>query len=402
VTINPVVAPVAAHPGDVWAGIWLAEDIEAIGQGVASRSWVDSTLGGVGAGLDALATLSDPVGTLMQYGLSWLIEHIRPLSEALDWLAGDPAAIAGHAQTWRNVATTLRADTADLCASTTTDVSGWQGVAAEAYRSWSAKQRIVLDGLASAGETMASITEGVAYLTAGVRTLVRDAIATVVSRAIEYAGEEALSLGFATPWVIEQVSTLVASWSARIGRWIAALKDSIGRLTQLMRRLGDLIDRLTQLLHDLHGTSGDPTRVGPSSRDRASLGSAPLVPAPVTLDPSTIRFSQRSVTGASPISDSMRSDGWVGAPIDVVRMPDGDLTTIDNTRVLAARQAGIDVSANVHGFDEPLPADMIGRFTTRAGPVSTWGQAVGQRIGRQNATLRTTYPLGSWHEPTAR
>jgi filamentous hemagglutinin len=248
---------------------------------------------------------------------------------------------------------------------------------------------------------MASISEGVAYLTAGVRTLVRDAIATVVSRAIEYAGEEVFSLGFATPWVIEQVSTLVAAWSARIGRLIAALQSSIARLTPLMRRLGDLIDRLTHLLHDVHGTGGDPTKVGPPTGAGASA-SLPLVAAPVNVDPAAIRFSQHSVTGASAITDSMRSDGWIGAPIDVVRMPDGELTTIDNTRVLAARQAGIDVSANVHGFDEPLPADMIGRFTIRSGPVTTWGQAVSQRIGRQNATLRTTYPLGSWNEPTAR
>ena len=120
---------------------------------------------------------------------------------------------------------------------------------------------------------MASITEGVAYLTAGVRTLVRDAIATVVSRAIEYAGEEVLSLGLATPWVIEQVSTLVAAWSARIGRLVAALKNSIARLIPLMRRLGDLIDRLAQLLHDMHGTDGNPTKVGrPTGERRAGLG----------------------------------------------------------------------------------------------------------------------------------
>ncbi|HEY9483131.1 MAG TPA: WXG100 family type VII secretion target [Micromonosporaceae bacterium] len=400
-TINPIVAPIAGHTGDVWSGIWLAEDIEAIRQGVMSRSWVDSTLGGVGAGLDALATLSDPTGALMQYGLSWLMEHIRPLSEALDWLAGDPATIAGHAQTWRNVATSMRADAADLDRGAAIDLSGWHGAAARAYDSWSAKQRTVLGGLASGADTMASITEGVAYLTAGVRTLVRDAVATVVSRAIEYAGEEVLSLGLATPWVIEQVSTLVAAWSARIDRLIAALKNSVARLTPLMRRLGGLIERMAQLLHDMHGTDGNPTKVRPPTGGGAPA-SAPLVAAPVNLDPAAIRFSQHSVTGAGAITDSMRSDGWVGTPIDVVRMPDGDLTTIDNTRVLAARQAGIDVSANVHGFDEPLPPDMIGRFTTRAGPVTTWGQAVGQRIGRQNATLRTTYPLGSWDEPTAR
>jgi hypothetical protein len=399
-TINPVVAPIAGHTGDVWAGIWLAEDIEAIRQGVTTRSWVDATLGGVGAGLDALATLSDPLGALMQYGLSWLIEHIRPLSEALDWLAGDPTIIASHAQTWRNVATSVRADVANLRAGPASDLTGWHGPAARAYGSWSAKQQTILGGLATGADTMASISEGVAYLTAGVRTLVRDAIATIVSRAIEYAGEEVFSLGFATPWVIEQVSTLVAAWSARIGRLIAALQSSIARLTPLMRRLGDLIDRLTHLLHDVHGTGGDPTKVGPPTGAGASA-SLPLVAAPVNVDPAAIRFSQHSVTGASAITDSMRSDGWIGAPIDVVRMPDGELTTIDNTRVLAARQAGIDVSANVHGFDEPLPADMIGRFTTRSGPVTTWGQAVSQRIGRQNATLRT-YPLGSWNEPTAR
>ncbi len=400
-TINPIVAPISGHTGDVWTGIWLAEDIEAISQGITSRSWVDSTLGGVGAGLDALATLSDPAGALMQYGLSWLMEHIRPLSEALDWLAGDPAAIAGHAQTWRNVATSVRADAASLDRAAAIDISGWQGPAARAYDSWSARQRTVLGGLSTGADTMASITEGVAYLTAGVRTLVRDAIATVVSRAIEYAGEEVLSLGLATPWVIEQVSTLVAAWSARIGRLVAALKNSIARLTPLMRSLGDLIDRLAQLLHDMHGADGNPTKVGRPTGDGAPA-SVPLVAAPVTVDPATIRFSQHSVTGTAAITDSMRSDGWVGAPIDVVRMPDGDLTTIDNTRVLAARQAGIDVSANIHGFDEPLPPDMIGRFTTRTGSVTTWGQAVGQRIGRQNATLRTTYPLGSWDEPTAR
>lgn len=399
-TINPIVAPIAGPTGNVWSGIWLAEDIEAIRQGVTSRSWVDSTLGGVGAGLDALATLSDPAGALMQYGLSWLIEHIRPLTEALDWLAGDPTRIAGHAQTWRNVATSVRADAAGLDQAAATD-NLWQGLAARAYDSWSAKQRTVLGGLATGADTMASITEGVAYLTAGVRTLVRDAIATVVSRAIEYAGEEVFSLGFATPWVIEQVSTLVAAWSARIGRLVAALRNSIARLTPLMRRLGDLIDRLAQLLRDMHGTDGNPMQAGPPTGG-GSLVSAPLAAAPVSLDPATIRFSQHSVTGAAPVIDSMRSAGWVGAPIDVVRMPDGDLTTIDNTRVLAARQAGIEVSANVHGFDEPLPPDMVGRFTTRTGPVTTWGQAVGQRIGRQNATLRTTYPLGSWNEPTAR
>ena len=38
--------------------------------------------------------------------------------------------------------------------------------------------------------------------------------------------------------------------------------------------------------------------------------------------------------------ESMKKDGWKGDPIDVVNMSDGAPTSLDNTRVLAARQAG--------------------------------------------------------------
>lgn len=116
-----------------------------------------------------------------------------------------------------------------------------------------------------------------------------------------------------------------------------------------------------------------------------------------TINPNDIRFSQSSVNGASEIIDSMKAKGWDGDPIDVVRMPDGNLTTIDNTRVLAARYAEIDVQANVHAFDEVLPQDLdlIERLTTPKGVPRTWGDAVLLRIGKQNSGYRNTYPLGS-------
>ncbi|HMC04855.1 MAG TPA: RHS repeat-associated core domain-containing protein, partial [Actinomycetota bacterium] len=115
-----------------------------------------------------------------------------------------------------------------------------------------------------------------------------------------------------------------------------------------------------------------------------------------SLPPSSVRFSQTSVNGVPEIADSMRANGWVGDPIDVVRMPDGRLTTVDNTRVLAAHQAGINVQATVHGYDEALPGEFVPRFTTpKGGTPSTWGDAVTNRIGKQNSLYRTTYPIGS-------
>ena len=107
---NPLLAHPVDKPVSAWSGIWIAEDIEQIGHGVRSGSWVDGSLGIVSAGLDGLALVSDPLGTLLQCGVAWLIEHVRPLSEALDWLAGDPGAIAAQAQTWRNVGGSMRVD----------------------------------------------------------------------------------------------------------------------------------------------------------------------------------------------------------------------------------------------------------------------------------------------------
>jgi hypothetical protein len=115
-----------------------------------------------------------------------------------------------------------------------------------------------------------------------------------------------------------------------------------------------------------------------------------------SLAPSAIRLSQSSVNGVEDIASSMRANGWVGDPIDVVRMPDGGLTAIDNTRVIAAHQAGIDVQATIRGFDELLPEEYIGRFTTpKGGAPSTWGDALLNRIGGQNSIYGNTYPFGS-------
>ena len=115
------------------------------------------------------------------------------------------------------------------------------------------------------------------------------------------------------------------------------------------------------------------------------------------LNPHHIRFSQSSVNGADEIISSMRKDGWNGDPIDVVHMKDGGLTSIDNTRVLAASEAGIDVQAIVHKYDDPLPKEFVERFTTKKGTPTTWGEAIDLRIGKQKKSYRDNNPNGSYN-----
>jgi hypothetical protein len=265
---DPLVAVGGEEPPEAWSGVWIAEDIEQIAASVADGSWVEGTLGVVSAGLDGLALLSDPIGGLLQYGVAWLIEHVKPLSEALDWLAGDPAQIGAHAQTWRNVAASLRNEAELLAHDARWDLAEWSGGAAEAYRKWSVQQQLAVRNLARASDTMALVTEAAGGLIAAVRLMVRDAIATVVSRIVGYAGELAGTLGLATPLVAEQVATLCASWAARIGRWLRSLIASLRELAALTRRVGDLIDEIKRIVRRLHGPGLETTHAagdgGPS------------------------------------------------------------------------------------------------------------------------------------------
>jgi hypothetical protein len=95
----------------------------------------------------------------------------------------------------------------------------------------------------------------------------------------------------------------------------------------------------------------------------------------------------------------MKTNGWQGDPIDIVKMPDGKFTSADNTRVVAARQAGIDVRAFVHGYNDPLTPEQISRFSTKKGIPKTWGEAINLRIGKQNSVFQNSFPSGSFDQP---
>ena len=112
----------------------------------------------------------------------------------------------------------------------------------------------------------------------------------------------------------------------------------------------------------------------------------------VTLDASAIRFSQSNVRSSLPeIAQSMRANGWQGAPIDVVRMANGTLTAVDNTRLAAANLSRTPVQAIIRNFDEVFPAARAGGNLQGA----TWGEAVANRIAGQRPLWQRLYPNGS-------
>lgn len=308
---NPLVAPRDDSTTRL-SGVWIAEDISTLMRGFRSGDWIDASIGGFAASMDALAVVVDPLGSLVSMGLAWLIEHVKPLSDALDWLAGDPDQIEAYAQTWLNVSAAVQRSSADLAAAVDRQVAEWTGVAGDGYRGHAAAQRAALESIATAAHGMSEIVRGTGLLVALVREMVRDLVADFVAalavRLPEWLAEEGVTFGLATPLVVSQVAALVSRWAAKISRLLHALISTLRRLLPILRRLESLIAELRDLLRRLRRQPGSAS--GYASDWSHAYGGH------------TTRPRNRS--------DWERQDQWAESAYDAIRQqPDADVIAMN-------------------------------------------------------------------------
>jgi hypothetical protein len=256
---------------------------------IRGGSWVDASLGGIGglgASLDTLSLVADPLGGLVAMGVGWLLEHVAVLREALDELAGNTAAVTAHSVTWENVAAAMSAARDQYQARLDADTARWLGASGDAYRRHAAEQIATVEGIGVAAGGVASAVMGTGMLVALVREIVRDLladfVATLVARLPQWLAMEGLTLGIATPAVVSQVASMVAAWAGRIQHFIRGLLTS---LRNLLPKLDDLI----MLASGRSRSSPDPGGAG------GAAGGSAHPPGP---EPPEDRTDPRDVHGA--------------------------------------------------------------------------------------------------------
>lgn len=219
---------------DGGTGFGFYEDYTGIRDAIASDSWIDASVAGIGAGLNVAATVIDPFSTLLSMGIEWAIEQVQPLKEALDWLAGDPETIETHALTWDNIAEELFAIGEELQSRIDTDIADWEGEAADAYYDM---MSVNVNGAGALGGTalaMAEATRGAGNLVTMVREFIRGFIADCIAKVVVWLAEIALTAGVATPVVAAQLAVAVVRWVGRIFGWLMGLITSFQSLRALL------------------------------------------------------------------------------------------------------------------------------------------------------------------------
>ncbi|MEO6086663.1 MAG: DUF6531 domain-containing protein [Umezawaea sp.] len=242
-------------------GINLFDDAAGVYDAVESGSWIEGGISALGAGMDLLTMAMNPVGTLISYGLNWLIEHVKPLQDALNQLAGDGDQIAAYSQTWANVAKAVQDAGKTLADAVAKDTANWSGPAADAYRKHVEGKLNGLSTIVTCANAISTVVKVVGIITGVVRALVRDMVTQAIGDFIQDALEEVFTLGLGTPVVVAQVVEQVAAWTEKIGATIKKLINSVEKLRPIMSKLEEIWQGIQKVMNTLHGRGGGEPHV---------------------------------------------------------------------------------------------------------------------------------------------
>jgi uncharacterized protein YukE len=260
--VNPLVGT-RVNSTTWFSGIFPLEDLDTIKHGIESGSWIEDGLGGFAASLDAITFVTNPIAAAGSWLAAWVIEHLRPLSEALECLAGDADQIAAYARTWANVAQALQSAGDNLRAAIDRDTVDWTGAAGDAYRDHMERLLAAQQALQKTADVMSTLVKCAGLLVAFVRQRVRDMVAMAVGQVVQDVIEEAASVGAATPVVLVQISIAVTDWGGRISLKLRSLVNSLRNLFPIIRRLETLMEAFEAAIKELRRVHSEPSHVGP-------------------------------------------------------------------------------------------------------------------------------------------
>lgn len=313
---NPLVAE-RQDSTQAFSGVPILESVNDTKQAIESGDWASGVMGAVGTGLDAVSMAMDPFGSILAAGVGWLMEHVGPLSDALDALTGDADQIKAHSETWQNIATELGEVNTEMANLVNSDVAGWTGEAADAYRKRSEDTAKLIEAAQKAAEGASSGIGTAGEVVATVRTLVRDIIAELVGRLISWALQVLATLGIAMAWVVPQVVTAVAKTVAKIADVTTKLIKAMKALSPLLNKLGTSFGDAKKALNKIKSDDGkadgpkSPAPTKPSSDDgptsKPSPDNGPASTKPSSVDGPTPRSGPDS--GPAPTKPSGTGPG---------------------------------------------------------------------------------------------
>ncbi|MFE5570743.1 hypothetical protein ACFQ68_37515 [Amycolatopsis japonica] len=235
------------------AGIGVAESAMDAFNGISNGDWIGGGLGVLSLAGELASAAIDPFGYLMSSVASFLMEHMQPLKDMLDAVAGDPPVIQSYSETWGNVAKKLEDTQVEFSNAVKNGTTGWTGEAADQYRKQAAEQAEAISGAATVAGAISTVVMIFGEIVTFVREFIRQLIADAVGKLIAWVMETVFSLGFGTPVVVAQAVTAIAKWAAKIADKLKELCDAMRRVSPLLGKLADVFEKIIKIFGKIAG-----------------------------------------------------------------------------------------------------------------------------------------------------
>ncbi|WP_433871748.1 hypothetical protein [Saccharopolyspora sp. CA-218241] len=238
-------------------GIGILESFHDVQSLNDESSWVESGLAYGGMAMEAVSMVVDPIGTLLSYGLSWLIEHVEPLKEALDWFAGDPDGVRAYGATWANVSQAVGQAAQQYSQAVEAHTAEWTGSAGDAYRRYAAEKGEALVGASELANTISTVVTVMGEVVSFVREFVRDLVADCISRLITYALEALAPPLVSLSWVVPQAVAFISKTVTKIADIVQKLTKTISNVSPKLGRMVEAFSKVMELLGKLGKKAGE-------------------------------------------------------------------------------------------------------------------------------------------------
>jgi hypothetical protein len=225
-----------------YEGAGIFESACGIADGVAHGDWLGAGGNLAATGLSLLGAVMDPLQVVFAAGVGWLMEHVSILREPLDKLAGDPHAIDGHAQTWKNIEQRIY-DAADFfVAEVNTSTAAWAAQSAEAYRRRARGHAQSIQAMGKIADILSKVTTITGAMVGVVRNTIRDIVADVVGACISKAIQAV---------TVVLIPKAVAEIAILVGKTTSKILNLLNRLFAAIKRMGVLVKRCDNILEEI-------------------------------------------------------------------------------------------------------------------------------------------------------
>jgi hypothetical protein len=250
----------------------LEDAASSVAELAISGSWVAPEAAGSGA-IDELDDDSNVIEILASYGAGWLVDHLRPLQDVLDYLAGRPDAIRACSEAWLDASEQLRYVGQEWARISVSDTTTWTGEAGDAYRAFAAEQASVIRACGLAAQGIGILVLLAAEAVAQIRAQIRALLVDLVQRLIAWLIANVARLGLVGPAeAAHAVEPAIQDTNSQIIKRLHALQGTFDRADAILAEMLRILTESDAAVTRAHRPKKQST--GKSSRGKHEEGEA--------------------------------------------------------------------------------------------------------------------------------